>query len=535
MTVAESPGTHVPFEPLPGEPFPDQIVLDEVAPMAASPALEPEPAPLAARPPLRLRRLLIGVDAAAAALAWLTALTVPTLGRHAPVGETVASAALAMALTVVALALIAGHRLYRGRTCAVRAVEVARLGRVAAVSGLALLASNGAGTSTVSIGQAAAGSVLAFAFLVAGRGAYRSWLQEARRRGRFTRSVVIVGANEEGAHLFRLVSEHPEVGLRACGVIGDAQAALEHGFDLPVLGDVGDAAAAARAAGATGAIVAATALSPSQLNRVVRDLLRSGVHVHLSSGLQGIAHRRIRSYPLAHEPLLYLEQASLSRPNVVIKRALDVALAAVGLVLSLPVMAAAAVAVKLHDGGPVLFRQERVGRSGRRFTLYKLRTMVTDAEALLPALLERNERTGGPLFKLSHDPRVTPVGRLLRATSIDELPQLLNVLQGRMSLVGPRPALPSEVTQFDEVLQSRVHMPPGMTGLWQVEARDHPSFWAYHRLDLFYVENWSVGLDLAIMITTVSVVLGRVLAVLRRHRRAPQAAAGAASLPIILD
>ena len=157
----------------------------------------------------------------------------------------------------------------------------------------------------------------------------------------------------------------------------------------------------------------------------------------------------------------------------------------------------------------MLFRQQRVGHIGRHFTLFKLRTMVPDAESKLIDLTTDNDRDGGPLFKLRHDPRVTRIGRLLRATSLDELPQLLNVLRGDMSLVGPRPALPSEVAHFDDELRERGRMMPGITGLWQVEARDDPSFSSYRRLDLFYVDNWSIGLDLAILASTVTAVLSR--------------------------
>src|SRR5439155_25047334 len=195
-----------------------------------------------------------------------------------------------------------------------------------------------------------------------------------------------------------------------------------------------------------------------------------GVPVHLSSGIRGIDYRRVRSHPLAHEPLFYLEPISLARWQVVLKRSLDLLLAGIGLLLSVPLLAASALAIKLHDGGPVFFRQKRVGRAGKWFTILKLRTMVIDAEDRLAELMHLNERDGG-ITKLKNDPRITPIGRFLRATSLDELPQLINVIRGDMSLVGPRPALPSEVANFDEELQARHRVRPGITGLWQVEAR----------------------------------------------------------------
>ena len=161
------------------------------------------------------------------------------------------------------------------------------------------------------------------------------------------------------------------------------------------------------------------------------------------------------------------------------------------------------------DGGPVVFRQRRIGLGGHEFTMFKLRTMVVDAEARQQELLDQNVRKG-PLFKADVDPRITRVGRWLRALSIDELPQLVNVLRGEMSLVGPRPALPAETEQFDDELRRcRAAVRPGMTGLWQVEAGDSPSIYLYRRLDLYYVENWTVTGDLSILVRTTATVLVR--------------------------
>ena len=173
--------------------------------------------------------------------------------------------------------------------------------------------------------------------------------------------------------------------------------------------------------------------------------------------------------------------------------------------------AAAALMIKLEDRGPVFFRQQRVGRHGELFTMIKLRTMIPDAEKARDTLVALQRARGGPLFKLDRDPRRTRIGRFLEAASIDELPNLFNVLRGEMSLVGPRPALPSEVAEFDDDLLARQSVPPGITGLWQVEARDNPSFYAYKRLDIFYVENWSLTLDIAIIVATAKSVLFRVL------------------------
>ncbi|MGH9082582.1 MAG: sugar transferase, partial [Acidimicrobiales bacterium] len=199
--------------------------------------------------------------------------------------------------------------------------------------------------------------------------------------------------------------------------------------------------------------------------------------------------------------------------------AIDVVGAVVGLLVASPLLAAAAALVKIEDGGPVLFRGARVGRSEQLFDVYKIRSMSPEVAPAPEALAGLNERTDGPLFKASADPRVTRVGRLLRASSIDELPQLWNVLRGTMSLVGPRPALPSEVEKFDDELRRRHLVRPGMTGLWQVQARRNPSFNAYRRLDLRYVDDWCLALDLGILLSTLPCVMSHAARELRSRRR----------------
>jgi len=226
---------------------------------------------------------------------------------------------------------------------------------------------------------------------------------------------------------------------------------------------------------------------------------------------------------MSGEPFLYVEPDRHPRWQITAKRSIDVLAATVGLVITAPILLAAAIAIRLLDRGPVLFRQVRVGLDGRPFEVYKLRTMTTDIDGI-GELEIVNERTGGPLFKASQDPRVTRIGAVLRALSIDELPQLFNVISGTMSLVGPRPALPHEVAQFDAELQRRHNVKPGITGLWQLEARDNPSFHAYRRLDLLYVDNWSIGLDLFIIVATVPTLLTRVISTYRQESQPAQAA-----------
>ena len=466
-----------------------------------------------------LRGVLFAVDALAVALGW-TLTSLATGGGSE--GALVALAEIGAILAVTLLA-IGWQGLYLARVCSVRAVETARLGRASAISAIAAMLLSPRLGGSIEVGVAIGAAVVTFLLLVSFRAVYTIWLHKMRSEGRFCRPVVIVGTGDEGFELQRLLELHPELGFRVEGVVGREAPFREWNVAAPWLGDVDDAATLARAIGATGALVAASDLTSEELNRVTRSLLAQGVHVHLSSGLRGIDHRRLRSLPLAHEPLFYLEPVSLSRWQFIVKRAIDLFLATVLAIVTAPILIVAAIAVKLQDGGPLLFKQRRVGRNGRDFTVYKLRTMVVDAEARKQELDAANEREGGPLFKLTHDPRRTTVGRILERASIDELPQLINVFRGEMSLVGPRPALREEVEQFDGELLNRQRVLPGITGLWQVEGRENPAFDVYRRLDLFYVENWSVSLDLAIMLGTVRSIVARLL--FHSFRRRPAASA----------
>jgi exopolysaccharide biosynthesis polyprenyl glycosylphosphotransferase len=206
--------------------------------------------------------------------------------------------------------------------------------------------------------------------------------------------------------------------------------------------------------------------------------------------------------------VIYLEPVNRDGWRATAKRAFDIAGASVGLILTSPILLIAGLAIVMDSRGPILFRQTRVGKNHVPFTLLKLRSMVVDAESRLAELREHNE-ADGPLFKMRRDPRVTRVGRILRATSIDELPQLWNVMRGDMSLVGPRPAPPSEAEHWDEELAQRLRVKPGITGMWQVSGRSESNFADYTRLDLYYVDNWSLATDLAILAKTLPVVLSR--------------------------
>ena len=461
-----------------------------------------------------LKLVLVATDAAVVTAAWLLWATVATTTPGPYVGGPLRAAALAGVLTMLSLG---GFRLYRSRVCSVHAVEIAGIGKAAALAAVGVQAFQGAVDADVDPLHLALGAVGVFAALLVGRRGFRSWLGRRRRAGRHLRPIVVVGTNEEGRALIAMLRRNPGAGYQVVGLLGDRHGVANTGI-VPWLGHASDTAQVVSKLGANGAFFAASALAPSQLNDSVRELMADGSHVHLSSSLRGIDARRIRLQPISRELLFHLEPIRLRPWEERTKRIIDVTLASVGLLVAAPVLALTALSIRLQDGGPPLFRQVRVGRGGKHFTLLKLRTMVPDAERHVAALASRNERDG-ILFKVDDDPRVTPIGRFLRAISLDELPQLINVLRGEMSLVGPRPALPSEVAQFDDRLLARHLVTPGVTGLWQVEARDVPGLGAYTRLDLFYVENWTVMLDLAILLSTVSHVVGRGARLLLRRTR----------------
>jgi exopolysaccharide biosynthesis polyprenyl glycosylphosphotransferase len=220
-----------------------------------------------------------------------------------------------------------------------------------------------------------------------------------------------------------------------------------------------------------------------------------------------VAGPRLHIRPVTGLPLLHVEEPEFAGTRRVVKGAVDRMLAAVGFVLLLPLLLSIVLMIRLTSPGPALFRQVRIGQHGREFTLLKFRSMYSDAETRRAELLTRNERAEGLLFKIKDDPRVTPVGRWLRKFSLDELPQLINVLTGRMSLVGPRPPLPEEVALYQDDVRRRLLVKPGLTGLWQISGRSDLDWDESVRLDLRYVENWSFTLDLMILWKTMSTVV----------------------------
>jgi len=465
-------------------------------PAAAVPDIKVGPAPS------NLRRVLLAIDTVTSLVVWGVALSSEPAHQDDPAQL----ALLTLAATVITLAVFRSKELYLSRVCAVRSVEVGRLLYACAASGVGLLLTEAVVSDRAHVREAVLGAAGTFVVDSLLRGIFSRSVNSARGRGHFSRPVVVVGSGSDGTDLVDLLASHPELGYRVAGVVSPADLPLS-GRDDPWLG--GHTLELVQAAGANGVIIATSSIPSGTLNRLVRTLTAANVHVQLSVGLVGIDSRRLRSVPLAHEPFLYVERPVLSAWQILLKRALDVVIGSFALLVTAPVFALIALAIRLQDGAPVFYSSERIGEDGKPFTMHKFRTMTTDADKRLAELASSNDRTG-PLFKAAADPRVTRIGRFLRAASLDELPQLWNVLRGSMSLVGPRPALAREVAEFDlELSTSRHSVRPGITGLWQMEARDNPSFSAYRRLDIFYVENWSMWLDLAILGGTAQAVAVR--------------------------
>ncbi len=351
--------------------------------------------------------------------------------------------------------------------------------------------------------------LLAVVFVVVERTQVRGIVHRRRNRGQLLERVVIVGCNIEGVTLSSMLSRDPSLGYRPVGFFDQRAPLGSLHAGLPVLGRPADAVEVVKQVRATGVVVATTAIDHDASNLLTRRLTEAGVHVELSSSLCDIASSRLVVRPLGRFPVVYVDPVRLNGWRAKAKRTFDLAVAGSLGLLAAPVLLVAALAVRATSRGPVFFKQRRVGRSGKPFGVLKFRTMVANAESL-EADLRKNNEADGPLFKLRHDPRVTKVGRLLRGLSLDEMPQLWNVIRGDMSLVGPRPALPEEVQAWAPSLHQRLEVKPGITGMWQVSGSGRwSSFEDYGRLDLYYVDNWSLWTDLAILAKTIPVVLLR--------------------------
>ncbi|MFZ4893535.1 sugar transferase [Plantibacter sp. Mn2098] len=347
--------------------------------------------------------------------------------------------------------------------------------------------------------------------LLVNRWLWRKWLVAQRRAGAYLSRAVVVGKRDDVEYVIQQITARHSVSYDIVGAsVVDEH--LPHAIrsgrrQVPIVSHMDGIAQAAANLSADAVIIAGPVDGGSDyVKRLGWDLEGSATELVLAARLTDVAGPRIHFRPVEGLPLIHVEIPQFEGGHHIMKRALDVTLTSIGLVLVSPLLAVIALLVKLDSPGPALFSQERVGRNGERFRMYKFRSMIVDAEAALPAL--RAESDGnGTLFKMKDDPRVTRIGKILRKFSLDEFPQLWNVLTGEMSLVGPRPPLASEVDEYEPDAHRRLHIKPGLTGMWQVSGRSDLSWEESVRLDLYYVENWSITGDLMILWQTVKVVL----------------------------
>jgi exopolysaccharide biosynthesis polyprenyl glycosylphosphotransferase len=410
---------------------------------------------------------------------------------------------------LVWVAIVAGSRAYERRYMGVGTEEFRRVLH----AGVALMAVV-AFVSYATRAEIARGYVLVAIPLVIvldllARWALRIRLRRQRRAGQCLHRTIVVGAPWAVSDCVRQLRREKAHGLSVAGVCLPENAERPADLDpsVPVVGTFSTVAQAVRAVRAdTVAVLSNTELSGAALRRLAWSLENSETDLVVGSGLIEVAGPRITVRPVAGLPLLHVERPRLSGAGKVTKAVYDRTVAAIVLVVLAPVMVAIGCWIWLADGGPPLFRQTRVGMNSRTFTIYKFRTMVVGAEQQRAGLLDCNDHDG-VLFKMRHDPRITPVGRFLRRWSLDELPQLVNVLLGQMSLVGPRPPLPGEVAQYGDDVRRRLLVKPGVTGLWQVSGRSNLSWEDSVLIDLRYVENWSLPLDLHILWKTGRAVI----------------------------
>jgi exopolysaccharide biosynthesis polyprenyl glycosylphosphotransferase len=455
----------------------------------------------------RVAKLAVaGADAVAIAAAMVLAAVVRRALFDMP--EALSPVVIVGALALpVWLCVFARYKLYTAAAVTSFTAELRRI--------LHAVAAASAGTGLISVVLAQPISrvwllltmFLGLCTVVVERTIVRNVFRRARSHGRFQRSVVVIGTNAEALAIVQMLGDNSALGYLVVGLVecGGPNGVVA---PVPVLGNWRDTVDILRSLDANGVIIATSAIEEPAANRLARELMECGYHVELTSGLVDISADRLLTRPLGRRPVMYIEPVRLAGWRAVAKRSFDVALAAVALFVTAPLLLVSAVLIKLDSRGPVFFSQVRVGRKGKLFRVWKLRTMVADAEDLLDDLRGQSE-VDGPLFKMQNDPRLTRVGAFLRKLSLDELPQLWNVLRGEMSMVGPRPALPTEVSEWSEEVRNRLRVKPGITGMWQVNGRSQTSFDDYVRHDLYYVDNWTLLTDLAIVAKTVPVVLFR--------------------------
>ena len=350
------------------------------------------------------------------------------------------------------------------------------------------------------------------ALLLAWRWVARQYFVRARRRGAFTQPAFVIGSYRSVSAVIATISRRPELGLNPCGAFlsDDEPPRLEEThLPVPVIGGVENIDEAMDGADGIALLVApASGLTSRALRRIGCSLGATSRLMVVHSVLDASASsRHLRS--IGGMALHEIQFGTFGRVRLSMKRLIDILVSTLLIILLIPMWIVIPAIIWCDDRGPAFFRQTRVGRNGREFRIWKFRTMRVNADAELTTLLSQQGAGDKPLFKVAGDPRITRIGQWLRRTSLDEFPQLFNVFEGSMSLVGPRPQVPKEVELYDENAARRLLVKPGMTGLWQVNGRSSLSWEEALRFDLFYVENWTFLMDLVILLRTVKVVLAQ--------------------------
>lgn len=353
------------------------------------------------------------------------------------------------------------------------------------------------------------GALLMLLLLMLDRGVVLMAQAQLRKKGVGVKRIVIVGAGEVGRRVMRTVVARPDLGYRIVGYVddnpdkGEGKIGRFQGY-----GSIDNLSHIIDDEEVDEVIITLPWNYHRRILSVLRACARREVRARLVPDLFQMSLSRVEVGDLGGLPLIEIQEIAFSRSELLVKRILDLLISALLLFFGWPIVLLIAIAIKLDSKGPVLFAQQRVGQHGEHFTIYKFRTMRQGAEDELASLLDQNEAEG-PLFKMRNDPRITRMGQILRQTSLDELPQLINVIKGDMSLVGPRPPLQIEVEQYQSWHKRRLRVPPGLTGLWQVSGRSELTFDEMVLLDLYYIEHWSPWLDVAILLRTIPKVLAR--------------------------
>lgn len=350
-------------------------------------------------------------------------------------------------------------------------------------------------------------AIFATGFTIAGRLGDRALVSAMRRSRRLVERTLVVGTNEEAAHLITRLRRDGGTGIDPVGYAAECDDMVRPTFrDLVCLGPISEIRRIVLEHGIDTVLVASTSLPYNDMVQLFDQLRGLPIQLHVSSGLYRILTSRVLVREVAGVPLITVKAVPLSRTKLFEKRAFDITVGILAAMVLSPIWIPVTILIKITSRGPLLYRQTRVGREGQPFEMLKFRSMVSEADNKVQELADLND-ADGLLFKVKNDPRLTAVGRFIRKFSIDELPQIINVMRGEMSLVGPRPPLPREVKDYAPWHHRRLEVTPGMTGLWQVSGRSDLSFDEAVRLDVFYIENWSPKFDMSIILRTIPVVL----------------------------